>query len=89
MHQTVIIVDDSFYRCGYSREVHVSQASSIEQRLAHVEQDLNDLNAEFNRLNSNQNWIDRIVGSFKDDLEFKEILRLGREIRQADRPDQE
>ncbi len=33
------------------------------------------------------NWIEKITGSFKDDPEFAEILRLGREIRKAERPD--
>ena len=67
----------------------MSQASTVERRLAHVEKDITDLKLEFNRLTSKRNWIDGIVGSFKDDPEFKEILRLGREIRQADRPDKE
>lgn len=30
------------------------------------------------------NWIDAISGTFKDDPEFDEILRLGKEIRNAD-----
>lgn len=29
-------------------------------------------------------WISKIDGSFKDDPDFQEILRLGREERQAD-----
>ena len=36
-----------------------------------------------------EGWIDRITGTFKDDPDFDEILRLGREIRQADRPSSE
>ena len=86
MRETAIIGQGKF---GYSREIQMSQASTIEQRLAHVERDVTDLKSEFGRLSSKGNWIDRIVGSFKDDPEFEEILRLGREIRQADRPDQE
>jgi hypothetical protein len=31
-------------------------------------------------------WIERISGSFKDDPGFEEMVRLGREFRQADRP---
>ena len=67
----------------------MSQTSTIEERLGHVEREVTDLKSEFGRLSSKRNWIDRIVGSFKDDPEFEEILRLGREIRQADRADQE
>lgn len=67
----------------------MSQASSIEQRLAHVEQDVTNLRSEFNRVNARRNWVDQIVGSFHDDPEFREILRLGREIRQSDRPNED
>jgi uncharacterized protein (DUF433 family) len=31
-------------------------------------------------------WFEKVAGSFKDVPEFDEILRLGREFRQADRP---
>ena len=61
----------------------MSPRSTIEERLSQVEQDIADLKSEVNRLRSND-WIDQITGSFKDDPEFGEILRLGREIRQAD-----
>lgn len=64
----------------------MSHASTIEERLADVERDVSDLKSEFKGLRSKHHWIDRIVGSFKDDPEFDQILRLGREIRRADRP---
>jgi len=32
------------------------------------------------------NWISAISGSFKDDAEFDEIVRLGKEIRDAEQP---
>jgi hypothetical protein len=41
------------------------------------------------RLQTGEGWIDRITGSFKDDPDFEEILRLGQEIRKADRLDAE
>jgi hypothetical protein len=31
-------------------------------------------------------WLDRHAGSFKDDPVFEEIVKLGREFREADRP---
>ena len=58
---------------------------TLEERMSHVEQDLAKLKSQVDRLNPKENWIDRITGSFKDDPDFEEILRLGREIRQADR----
>ena len=67
----------------------MSHAATIEERLADVEKDVTELKLGFSRLGDKRDWIDRIVGSFKDDPEFDEILRLGREIRRADRPDGE
>lgn len=31
---------------------------------------------------STENWVDRVSGSFKDDPEFEEVLRYGREYRE-------
>jgi hypothetical protein len=36
-----------------------------------------------------RSWISEVTGSFKDDSEFDKILRLGKEIRDADRPEDE
>ena len=59
--------------------------SNLEERVAHVERDLRQLRSQMERLHSGEGWIDRITGSFKDDPDFDEILRLGHEIRKADR----
>jgi hypothetical protein len=37
------------------------------------------------RPQSPDNWIARLTGSMKDEPEFDEILRLGRELREAER----
>ena len=50
-----------------------------------MEKDSEQLRSKIQRLLSGRGWIDKITGSFKDDPDFEEILRLGREIRQADR----
>jgi hypothetical protein len=63
--------------------------SNLEERMAHVERDIEDLRSRVNGLRAKGNWIDQITGSFKDDPEFDEILRLGREIRRSDRADTE
>jgi hypothetical protein len=34
-----------------------------------------------------KNWVDQISGSFKDDPEFEEVLRYGREYRESPYPD--
>ena len=67
----------------------MSQTPTLEQRISHVEKDLAQLKSQVERLGAKENWIDRITGSFKNDPEFDEILRLGREIRRADRPNAE
>jgi hypothetical protein len=59
-------------------------SSTIEQRLEKLEADV----AELKRQNDakKKDWLSVVTGSFKDDPEFAEIVRLGREIRRADRP---
>ena len=57
---------------------------SVEERLAILEKELAELkHAQL----PPQNWLKKITGTFKDDPEFGEILRLGREIRQAENID--
>ena len=67
----------------------MSGSSTVEQRLEQVEKELADLKSHVKNLRPASNWIDAITGTFKDDPEFDEILRLGKEIRDADRPSEE
>jgi hypothetical protein len=32
------------------------------------------------------NWLNEVAGSFENDPEFDEVVRLGKELRKADRP---
>ncbi len=59
---------------------------AIEQRLANLEREVAELRQRLDRLDPRQNWLDRISGSLKDYPEFEEVIRLGREFREADRP---
>ena len=59
---------------------------SIEERLTLVERELADLKTRLPAEAKPENWIEKMSGSFKDDPEFDEILRLGRQFREADRP---
>ncbi|HUY33770.1 MAG TPA: hypothetical protein VMV69_13550 [Pirellulales bacterium] len=61
---------------------------TVEQRLADLEREVAELKRQLATTlpNNKANWIERITGTFKDDPDFAEIVRLGAEIRRADRP---
>lgn len=59
-------------------------SKSLEERIAKVEQEIERLKNQSKGSKEKSNWISDISGSFKDDSEFEEILRLGREERLAD-----
>lgn len=59
-------------------------SKSLEERISKVEQEIERLKNQSKGSKEKSNWISDISGSFKDDSEFEEILRLGREERLAD-----
>ncbi len=59
-------------------------SKNLEERIAKIEQEIERLKEKSDSSNNKSNWISEVSGSFKDDDEFEEILRLGREERQAD-----
>lgn len=59
-------------------------AKNIEERLEKVEKAIELLQNQSNGVKDKSNWISDMSGSFKDDVEFDEILRLGREERVND-----
>ena len=61
-------------------------SKTIEQRLQNVERELAELRGEIKNLIPRPNWISAICGTLKHDPEFDEILRLGKELREADQP---
>ena len=63
-------------------------SKTIEQRLENVERELAKLKGEIKTLVPRPNWISAICGTFKDDPEFDEVLRLGKELREADLPEE-
>ena len=64
-------------------------ADTIEVRLAKVERELAILKARTGENGTKANWIEKITGSFKDDPDFDEIVRLGKEMRDAELPEEE
>lgn len=64
-------------------------AETIEVRLAKVERELAILKARTGENGTKANWIEKITGSFKDDPDFDEIVRLGKEMRDAELPEED
>lgn len=60
-------------------------SQTLEERIARLEREV-DLLKSRTPNEKKKDWIAQITGSFADDPDFDEIVRLGREIRQADRP---
>jgi hypothetical protein len=58
---------------------------TIEERLIALEREV-ELLKKMDGRRSNRDWISAVIGSFADDPEFDEIVRLGRELRGLDRP---
>jgi hypothetical protein len=61
----------------------MSEQSTIEQRLTAVEQQLADLKRRLPLRPDGKSWVEQIAGTFKDDPDFDEIVRLGREFRKS------
>lgn len=62
--------------------------ATVEERIERLEREVHLLklsqSSKFELAAKKPGWISKIEGSFKDDPDFVEILRLGREERQAD-----
>jgi len=63
--------------------------ATFEQRITALEQAVRDLQRAMGTRKPAPDWLDRVVGSMKDEPAFAEVLADGRAIRQADRPAEE
>jgi len=68
------------------REETPMAEATLEQRLTALEQQVVALLDRESIPGSKGNWLARVKGSQKGDPNFEEVLKLGREMRQADRP---
>ena len=59
------------------------EQQTIEQRLTEVEKELAELKRRMSSDSIGKSWVERIAGTFKDDPEFDEIVKLGREFRNS------
>jgi hypothetical protein len=58
----------------------------VEQRLSAVEAAVAELQHRLSPRPSIPNWLEQVIGSFKDEPAFEEVLAYGRAFRVADRP---
>jgi hypothetical protein len=58
---------------------------TIEQRLAVVEREIAELKLRLPVQQPQEDWVEAMSGVFADEPEFDEFVRLGREMREADR----
>ena len=59
---------------------------TLEQRVTSLEAEVAELKKLLAGLPAGSDWIQHFSGSMKDYPEFEEVVRLGREIRRADSP---
>ncbi len=60
--------------------------TALEQRVTALESAVHELQKALSGRKPAPDWLDRVVGSMKDEPAFDEVLAYGRAIRQADRP---
>ena len=60
--------------------------ATLEQRMTVLEQTVRELEEAINTRLPAPDWLDRVIGSMKDEPAFDEVLAHGRAIRHADRP---
>lgn len=60
--------------------------ATLEQRMNVLEQAVRELQEALNARKPAPNWLDRVIGTMKDEPAFDEVLAHGRAFRQADRP---
>jgi hypothetical protein len=60
--------------------------ATLDERMTAMEEAVRELQELVKARKPAPDWLDRVIGSMKDDPAFDEVLAYGRAIRQADRP---
>jgi len=63
--------------------------ATLEQRVTAVENAVRELQEAMRNRQPVPDWLERVIGSMKDEPAFDEVLALGRAARLADRPPEE
>ncbi len=61
------------------------EQQTVEERLTALEKELAALKQQVTVQHAHRSWIEQIAGTFQDDPDFAEIVRLGQEFRKAAR----
>lgn len=62
------------------------QPTTLDDRVKSLENDIAAIKKRLGIPPAEENWIEKITGTFEGDTEFAEIVKLGAELRRADRP---
>lgn len=60
--------------------------STLEQRVTAVEEAVRELKQSMQARPPEPDWLDRVIGSMKDEPAFDDVIAYGRAAREADRP---
>jgi hypothetical protein len=60
--------------------------ATLDQRMTAMEEAVRELQALVKVRKPAPDWLDRVIGSMKDEPAFDDVLAYGRAIRQADKP---
>jgi hypothetical protein len=60
--------------------------AAIEEKIAAIEDSVRELQAAIRGRQPSADWLDKVIGSMKDEPAFEEVLAHGRAARLADRP---
>ncbi|MSU76491.1 MAG: transferase hexapeptide repeat containing protein [Gemmataceae bacterium] len=60
--------------------------TTLEQRMTVIEETVRELQDAVNSRTPKVDWLDRVIGSMKDEPAFDKMLAYGRAAREADRP---
>ena len=66
-------------------EDRLEREATLEKRMTVLEEAVRELRDAMISRQSTPDWLDRVIGSMKDEPAFDEVLEYGRAIRQADR----